>query len=100
MEKRSAHYDLGQLKLALLQVGIDGFTATARNNARLMGLDTAQALVVVQSLQRGMLFKSMTTHADSKVWQDVYLAPCPNGKTAYIKLTLREGAVVIQFKEK
>ena len=26
--------------------------------------------------------------------------PCPNGKTAYIKLTLRAGAVVTQFKEK
>ncbi|GHU30297.1 hypothetical protein AGMMS50256_16950 [Betaproteobacteria bacterium] len=35
-----------------------------------------------------------------RVWQDVYHAPCPNGKTAYIRLTLRDGAVVIQFKEK
>ena len=43
----------------------------------------------------------MTTHADSRVWQDVYHAPCPNGKVAYVKLTLTEGGkVVIQFKEK
>ncbi|MCF8208508.1 MAG: type II toxin-antitoxin system MqsR family toxin [Rhodoferax sp.] len=34
------------------------------------------------------------------VWQDVYHAPCPNGKSAYIKLTLQAGAVVIQFKER
>ena len=46
------------------------------------------------------LYKSMTTHADHRVWQDVYHAHCPNGKTAYIKVTLRDGTVVIQFKEK
>ena len=47
-----------------------------------------------------MLLKSMTTHADHRVWQDVYHAPCPNGRIAYIKLTLRpDGSVVIQFKE-
>ena len=27
-------------------------------------------------------------------------APCPNGKTAYIKVTIHAGATVIQFKEK
>ncbi|MGW8160341.1 MAG: type II toxin-antitoxin system MqsR family toxin [Desulfoprunum sp.] len=47
-----------------------------------------------------MFYKSMTTIHDATLWQDVYHAPCPNGKTAYIKVTLREGAVVIQFKEK
>ncbi|WP_424255261.1 type II toxin-antitoxin system MqsR family toxin [Desulfoprunum sp.] len=44
-----------------------------------------------------MFYKSMTTIHDATLWQDVYHAPCPNGKTAYIKVTLREGAVVIQF---
>jgi motility quorum-sensing regulator/GCU-specific mRNA interferase toxin len=48
-----------------------------------------------------MFYKSMTTHASSQVWQDVYHAPCGNGKTAYIKLTLTaNGRVVIQFKER
>ena len=56
--------------------------------------------MVVLSLQRSMLFKSMTTHADHRVWQDVYHAPCPNEKTAYIKVTIHAGATVIQFKEK
>jgi motility quorum-sensing regulator/GCU-specific mRNA interferase toxin len=42
----------------------------------------------------------MTTHANHKIWQDVYHAPTPVGKIAYIKLTLKEGSVVIQFKEK
>jgi motility quorum-sensing regulator/GCU-specific mRNA interferase toxin len=79
---------------------MDAFTRTAKDNARQMGLDAQAALGVVLGLQRGMLFKSMTTHGDSAVWQDVYHAPCPDGRVAYIKVTLRDGAVVIQFKER
>ncbi len=82
MEKRLAHYQLELLKATVIERGIDTFTATARCNARLMGLDEADALSVVLGLKHGMLFKSMTTHSDSKTWQDVYHAPCPNGKTA------------------
>lgn len=66
----------------------------------MMGLSESEAIAVVLGLGSGMLFKSMTTHADSTVWQDVYHSPCPNTKVAYIKLALRGGAVVIQFKEK
>jgi motility quorum-sensing regulator/GCU-specific mRNA interferase toxin len=53
---------------------------------------------VVLTMTRFMFYKSMTSHAAS-LWQDVYHAPCPNGKTAYIKVTHRAGAVVVQFKE-
>lgn len=42
----------------------------------------------------------MTTHADHKTWQDVYHADTPAGKKAYIKITMRDEAPVIQFKEK
>lgn len=43
----------------------------------------------------------MTTHAASQVWQDVYHRATPNGKVAYVKVTLRiDGSIVIQFKEK
>lgn len=65
-----------------------------------MGLTAAQATTVLLNLRSDMLYKSKTTHADHRVWQDVYVAPCMGGKTAYIKLTLQDGAVVIQFKEK
>lgn len=76
------------------------FTATALFNAAAMGLSEEQVLLVLASLTRAMFYKSMTTHADSSVWQDVYHVPTPNSKIAYIKLTLQQGAVVIQFKEK
>ena len=100
MEKGRAHYDLQALKDAVLAQGAAAFTRLAMRGIDAMGLSLAQAVTVVLGLRRGMLLKSMTTHSDHRVWQDVYQAPCPNGKTAYIKATLQDGAVVIQFKEK
>ncbi|MBK6999445.1 MAG: type II toxin-antitoxin system MqsR family toxin [Rhodoferax sp.] len=100
MEKSIAHYPLDEIKERVLVHGLRAFTQTASDNARLMGLDRVAAVSVVLGLKREMLFKSMTTHADHRVWQDVYYARCPNGKTAYIKVTIQAGATVIQFKEK
>ena len=99
MEKRTAHYKLDEVKAVVACSAIDSFTLTAQMGADALGLSAAEAVAVVLSLTQAMLYKSMTTHADHRVWQDVYHAPCPNGRTAYIKLTLREGVVVIQFKE-
>ena len=82
MEKRTPHYNLIDVKIIILKRGMDAFTNTAKNNARLMGLDGQAALDVVLGLQRSMLFKSMTTHTSSQVWQDVYHTPCPSGQIA------------------
>jgi len=100
MEKRTPHYRLDDIQAIVAQAGLKAFTATAAFNAAAMGLTEAQAVAVVLTLSRRMFYKSMTTHADHTVWQDVYHAPTPTGKVAYIKLTLKNGAVVIQFKEK
>ncbi|MEI6701902.1 MAG: type II toxin-antitoxin system MqsR family toxin [Deltaproteobacteria bacterium] len=100
MEKRRAHYPLFDIINLVAAKGADAFTLTALTNARLMGLSAAQAVAVVIALTPTMFYKSMTTHFDSSVWQDVYHAPTPVGRCAYIKLTLQEGAIVIQFKEK
>lgn len=99
MEKRKAHYDLAVLIGAVRRRGVASFTKTALDGGRRMGLTTAEMIEVVCSLTPGCLYKSMTTYADGKVWQDVYHAETPSGK-AYVKLTMREdGAPVIQFKE-
>ena len=100
MEKHVAHYDLTAIKEVVSSSGTAAFTRLARREIDVMGLSFSEARSVVLGLLRGMLHKSMTTQMDHRVWQDVYHAPCPNGKTAYIKLTLQDGAVVIQFKEK
>lgn len=101
MEKRKPHYDLAAVKLAVRQRGADAFTATALVGAQAMGLDSASAIDVVCAMTRADFYKSMTTHAASHVWQDVYHCATPNGKVAYVKVTLRaDGSIVIQFKEK
>ena len=100
MEKLKAHYVLQDIQAVVLRDGGRAFTFAAQRGAESMGLSRAEVLGVVLSLTGRMFYKSMTTHADNTVWQDVYHAPCPNGKIAYIKLTVQAGAVVIQFKEK
>ena len=100
MEKRKAHYNLNAIKAIIARDGLACFTFTALRGAENMELSDAEALAVVATLNGSLFYKSMTTHADHRTWQDVYIAPCPNGRKAYIKLTLQEGAVVIQFKEK
>lgn len=67
-----------------------------------MGLTVGQLVDVVRGLIRGNFIKSMTTHTDYTVWQDVYHAQTPSGIVAYIKVTgYADGSPpVIQFKEK
>lgn len=100
MEKRRAHYELEAVKAVVRRRGIDAFTLAAVRGLDAMGLNAAEGVAVVLALEARMLFKSMTTHANARVWQDVYHSLCPNGKLAYIKVTVQDGATVIQFKEK
>jgi motility quorum-sensing regulator / GCU-specific mRNA interferase toxin len=80
------------------RLGAAAFTKTALDGGRSMGLTTAEMLAVIASLSLGDFYKSMTTHADHRVWQDVYHADTPVQMEAYIKITQRDNAPVIQFK--
>lgn len=101
MEKLKPHYSLSGVQAAVRARGVSAFTATALTGAAAMGLSGAQAVAVVLGLTRADFYKSMTTHADHTIWQDVYHARLASGAVAYVKVTLRaNGAVVIQFKEK
>jgi len=100
MEKGTPHYRLDAIKAVVAAYGKEAFTITAQRGAGALEISQAEAVGVVLALQTPNFYKSMTTHGDHRVWQDVYHARCPNGRVAYIKLTLRDdGAVVIQFKE-
>jgi len=44
-------------------------------------------------------YKSMTTHADHRVWQDVYRAKTANGDEVYLKLTVIDDLLIVSFKE-
>src|SRR5271157_4186695 len=100
MEKRTPHYDLPRVQADVARLGAAAFTKTALDGGRAMGLTSAEMLAVIAALTRRDFYKSMTTYADSQVWQDVYHAMTPVRKDAYIKITLRTWAPVIQFKEK
>jgi motility quorum-sensing regulator/GCU-specific mRNA interferase toxin len=100
MEKRKPHYDLARIQVDVARLGAAAFTKTALDGGRDMGLTTAEMLTVIASLTRRNFQKSMTTYADHRVWQDVYHAPTPTRKEAYIKITLRDAMPVIQFKER
>lgn len=100
MEKRTPHYSLTEIQADVARLGVAAFTKTALDGGRLMGLTSGEMLRVIAGLNRRAFFKSMTTYADHRVWQDVYHAPTPVRRDAYIKITLRDAAPVIQFKEK
>jgi motility quorum-sensing regulator/GCU-specific mRNA interferase toxin len=100
VEKRTPHYDLRQVQAVVVEWGVAAFTKTALDGGRDLGLTTSEMLSVIAAPERKNFYKSMTSYADSTVWQDVYWAPTPAKKDAYIKITMREFAPVIQFKEK
>ncbi len=43
-------------------------------------------------------YKSMTTHADHRIWQDVYRAQTGAG-AIYVKLTVLDEVLILSFKE-
>ncbi len=100
MEKRTPHYDLVLVQGEVARLSAAAFTKTALDGGRLMGLTTAEMLAVIASLSRRNFYKAMTSFGDHRVWQDVYHATTPVRKDAYIKITQRGHAPVIQFKEK
>jgi motility quorum-sensing regulator/GCU-specific mRNA interferase toxin len=40
----------------------------------------------------------MTTHADHRIWQDVYRPKTPAGEV-YLKLTVIDDVLIVSFKE-
>ena len=100
MEKGTPHYALTAMQAAVAQARHKAFTVAATRGGAQMGLTVKDMLLVIAGLTSGNFYKSMTTHSDHRIWQDVYHASCPNGRIAYIKLTHVAERVVIQFKEK
>lgn len=88
------------MQVEIARLGAAAFTKTAIDGGRAMGLTMTEMLAVVVGLTRRDFYKSMTTHADHRVWQDVYHAVTPAGCVAYIKLTQVSDRPVVQFKER
>lgn len=99
MEKGTPHCKLSVVK-ALIEVGKVNATASAFNGARELGInDLAGMCAVVMSLTSADFYKSMTTHADHRIWQDVYHAKTANSADVYLKLTVIDDVLIVSFKE-
>ena len=97
MEKRTPHYPLSRVK-ALMDVDKVRSTLTALSGAAALGFDFDGMLDVVRALVQSDFYKSMTTHADHRIWQDVY-RPATSAGQVYLKLTVVEDVLIVSFKE-
>ncbi|WP_235185271.1 type II toxin-antitoxin system MqsR family toxin, partial [Cupriavidus sp. SK-3] len=59
----------------------------------------AAMLAIVAGLVPHDFYKSMTTHADHTIWQDVYRPVTPYGGV-YLKLTVIDDLLIVSFKER
>lgn len=97
MEKRTPHYKLTVVQ-ALVEAGNVRVTRTAMSGAAELEFDLTDMLDVVTSLAPNDFYKSMTTHADHMVWQDVY-RPRTRAGDVYLKLTVIDDVLIVSFKE-
>lgn len=99
MEKRTPHRKLTIVK-DLVRAGKVRATATAYGTASEIGITTLDGMCnVVLSLTTKSFYKSMTTHGDHRIWQDVYKFQDPRGVDIYLKLTVDAGVLIVSFKE-
>ena len=85
---------------ALVEAGEVRATASAFGGARALGVhDLAGMCVVVLALTPSHFYKSMTTHADHRIWQDMYHTKVASGCDVYLKLTVLDGVLIVSFKE-
>ena len=101
MEKNTPHYDLAVVKAEVIRRGKEAFTRYALETGRDMGMSWKVMMQVVATLERRMLYKSMTSYSNHRNWHDVYHVSFRN-REIYIKVTycISGGSPVISFKEK
>jgi len=99
MEKHTPPCKLSVVK-ALVEEGNVKATASAYGGARELGIyDLAGMCFVVMLLTSADFYKSMTTHADHRIWQDAYHAKTSAGADVYLKLTVIDDVLIVSFKE-
>jgi motility quorum-sensing regulator/GCU-specific mRNA interferase toxin len=97
MEKKVPHTRLSIVK-TMVGEGKVRFAGSAISGGAALGFDADGIVGVLMSLTSKQFYKSMTTHADHRVWQDVYRATTSAGEV-YLKLTVCDDVLVVSFKE-
>jgi motility quorum-sensing regulator/GCU-specific mRNA interferase toxin len=97
VEKRTPHCQLSIVK-KLIREGKVRSTFSALAGAASLGFDFDAMLRVILDLTMKDFYKSMTTYADHRVWQDVYRPTTAVGEV-YLKLTVIDEVLIVSFKE-
>lgn len=97
MEKHTPHCKLSVVK-ALVEAGRVRATFTALTGGAALGLDFEGMVSIVEALTPQDFYKSMTTHSDHRIWQDVYRPTTIVGEV-YLKLTVIDDVLIVSFKE-
>ena len=100
-EKRKPTYDLDAIKSAFNGVNSLRATGAAIRGAAALGFGRAEIVATIGGMHRRQFYKSMTSHADHRIWQDVYHVPSAVG-VIYVKFTADAVTVflLLSFKEK
>lgn len=97
MEKHTPHCKLQVVK-ALVDAGQVRATLSALSGAAALGLAFEEVVATVLALTQADFYKSMTTHTDHRIWQDVYRPRTAVGDV-YLKLTVIDDVLIVSFKE-
>ena len=97
MVKRAPHYKLVSVR-NLIATGKVRATVSALAGGAALGLGFEEIVAVVEALTPRDFYKSMTTHADHTIWQDVY-RPSTQAGDVYLKLTVIDDVLIVSFKE-
>ncbi len=97
MEKRTPHCNLLVVR-NLLAAGKVRATVSALAGGAALDFGFEEIVGVVAALTAHDFYKSMTTHADHRIWQDVY-RPKTLAGDVYLKLTVIDDVLIVSFKE-
>jgi motility quorum-sensing regulator/GCU-specific mRNA interferase toxin len=97
VEKRTPHCKLAVVK-AMVAEGKVRATFSALAGGAAMGFAFEEIVGVVAALTPRDFYKSMTTHADHRVGQDVY-RPKTSAGDVHLKLTVIDDVLIVSFKE-
>lgn len=99
MEKNTPHCKLSVIK-GLVEDDKVRATISAYDGASALGVETLEDMCsVLMALETTDFYKSMTTHGDHRIWQDVYHGKTKQGDAVYLKLTVIDDVLIVSFKE-
>jgi motility quorum-sensing regulator/GCU-specific mRNA interferase toxin len=97
VEKIVLHCKLAIVK-TYVEAGKVRSTVSALTDAKILGFNFEAMIDVVLALTRSDFYKSMTSHSNYRIWQDVYRPVTPTGRI-YVKLTMIDDVLIVSFKE-